>query len=220
MIQKSEVVNKIVVELLFVNMNMNNLNSPLSDPMTFDNFTLDHFLVFTSGESHTFNPQLHGLNQSIFTIEADNTTYNVNLRLAIPIATLTGSYNLNITQYLIGGPLNNFQGEGIYNHTFYNVEMSMQFTVSETVDGKRAIVSDVHSQLSFQNCVLWAENFKENGNLWSNTEWMAYSAKFKVDYETLIEEVDVLLSQAISSYFGTVWGLFRYGKDAALDWLT
>lgn len=84
----------------------------------------------------------------------------------------------------------------------------MQFTVSETVDGKRAIVSDVHSQLSFQNCVLWAENFKENGNLWSNTEWMAYSAKFKVDYETLIEEVDVLLSQAISSYFGTVWGLF------------
>jgi len=217
-LMKSEYVHQVFFKLLFAKLE-ELTGTPVPEPMKFENFTFDHALIFTEGISHTYDPVVHGLSDSKISVDASNETFKANLHLAIPLVNLTGTYDLAVTKTGWGGIIENYFGEGRYDHKFRNVELWVNFTVDNTVDGSRAIVTDVHSELHFSSCELWAENFVGNGVIWTPAIWISQSAKYKVMYEEKAKETDIILSETFSSYFGMMWGMLDVTKADAIQML-
>ncbi|XP_021959799.1 uncharacterized protein LOC110855697 [Folsomia candida] len=214
--KRSEYVNQVFFQLLQAHLLAR--TNPIPEPMVFDNFTYSHEWLFQDGESHTYNPLLFGFSDSILTVHADNETYEANIHLVIPQASLTGTYDLWIDQSGFWGIYARYRGSGAYAHSFTNVELWLNLTVSEGMAGGRPIVTDVVTSLRFDSCRLWAENFSHNGNFWDEGVWAGRGLIFKEEFDSPDKAGgrEILLTEGARSYMNMLFGFLGVDREQAL----
>jgi len=227
-LENSQVVHEVFSELVAVHL-LWLVNERIPEPMTFANFTYHHAGLQQEGASHIYNPIMHGYNVSTLHTLGDETPYKVFIRLNIPKAVISGTYDMNYTKYDIIKEYH-YTGNGSYNHTFNQVNLWISLIVGTTGEsgvgaGVRPKPIDVVSILSFDSCQLWAENFYEGDELWDDDRWERQSQLFKNHYDDLAGYTDLLISETVSSYFGMVFGMLELDQDGAyeslinIDWL-
>lgn len=100
-----------------------------------------------------------------------------------------------------------YTGDGGYNHVFRDVELTVDLTIDDTFNN-RTLPTRVTSSLSFGSCSLWADNFYRESTYWDEAKFAAQSIVYKERYDEKAPETDIIISDAVSSYLGTLWGIF------------
>ncbi|OXA49834.1 hypothetical protein Fcan01_15441 [Folsomia candida] len=146
-------------------------------------------------ESESNNPLLFGFSDSVLTVRGNNETYQANIHLAIPQASLT--------------VFSRHRGHGSYAHTFTNVSFWLNLTVSEGMAGGRPLVTEVATALNFASARLWAENYSFNDYVLDEAEWESRGSWFKVafDSEEKTADREIVLTEAARSYFNKLFGV-------------
>lgn len=119
-----------------------------------------------------------------------------------------GTYDLWIDQSGFWGIYARYRGSGAYAHSFTNVELWLNLTVSEGMAGGRPIVTDVVTSLRFDSCRLWAENFSHNGNFWDEGVWAGRGLIFKEEFDSPDKAGgrEILLTEGARSYMNMLFG--------------
>ncbi|XP_021959625.1 uncharacterized protein LOC110855529 [Folsomia candida] len=135
-----------------------------------------------------------------------------------------GAYDLWVDHYNIWGTVETeHRGAGAYAHTFSNVDLWLNLTLSEGLDDGRGqpLATDVTTSLVFGSCRLWAGNFTTNGDLWDDAKWERQGPIFKADFDEEMKSRtrEILLREGARAYFNMYWGYGEYTRLEALHWL-
>lgn len=107
-----------------------------------------------------------------------------------------------------GGIYRRNRGHGSYAHTFTDVSLWLNFTVSEGLEGGRPLVTEVATALNFASARLWAENYSVDDYVVDEAGWETRGPWFKLsfDSEETTEDREIVLSEAVRSYFNRLFG--------------
>lgn len=72
------------------------------------------------------------------------------------------------------------------------------------MDGVRTIPTNVHSELTFNRCDLWADLYDNDGHIWSDSDWtrLIVNENYKPYFDNFYHIIDTIFSETVTSNFG------------------